>query len=104
MPEPFRLHMLACTKRRPSATSPKFQPSPSNCTSRPSSVFRRALMASMTERGWWPMMSKRKLAILYSRAHSSTESLISLPIIRCSVAVFSQQVLVSMSPFSLSRW
>ena len=55
-------------------------------------------MASIAARGWWPIKSKRNELILYSRAQSSTESLISLPIIRCSVAVFSQQVLVSTLP------
>jgi hypothetical protein len=61
MPEPFRLHIEACTKRAPSATSPKFQPSPMSCTGRPAAALTAVCSRSIAVRGWWPMMSKRKL-------------------------------------------
>ena len=54
---------------------------------------------------WWPMMSKRKPSTLYCFAQTSTESISSFSIIRCSLAVFSQHELFSTSPPSgVSRW
>ena len=51
------------------------------------------------------MRSKRKPSTLYSRAQVTTESTISFSIIRCSVAVFWQQVDVSTAPVDgFSRW
>jgi len=49
----------------------------------------------MTSFGWWPMRSNLNPSTLYSFAHVTTESIISLPIMTCSVAVFAQHVEVS---------
>jgi len=53
---------------------------------------------------WWPIRSKRKPLTLYSRAHVSTESIISFSIIRCSEAVLEQHVEVSTAPVADRRW
>ena len=58
----------------------------------------------MTARGWWPIRSKRKESMRYCVAQVFTESIISFAIIRCSVAVFSQQVERSTSPLAFRRW
>ena len=51
------------------------------------------------------MRSKRNPSTLYSLVHVSTESISSLPIIRCSVAVFEQHVDVVTAPLAgSSRW
>ncbi len=43
MPLPFSESCEACTKRAPSATSPKFQPSPSSSYGRPAAASTMAL-------------------------------------------------------------
>ena len=53
---------------------------------------------------WWPIRSKRKPSTRYSRTHVRSESSISFSIIRCSLAVFAQQVELSTHPFGASRW
>jgi hypothetical protein len=50
------------------------------------------------------MRSKRKPSILYCRAQVTIDSTMSFSIMRCSVAVFEQQVEVSTAPVSDSRW
>ena len=51
------------------------------------------------------MRSKRKPSTLYSRAQVTTDSTMSFSIMRCSVAVFEQQVEVSTAPVAaFSRW
>jgi hypothetical protein len=51
------------------------------------------------------MRSKRKPSTLYSVAQVTSESIMSFSIMRCSVAVFEQQVDVSTAPVAgLSRW
>ena len=58
----------------------------------------------MAASGWWPIRSKRKESMRYSRAHSTAESIIKRAIIRFSVAVLSQQVDFSTWPSAFSRW
>ena len=58
----------------------------------------------MVALGWWPIRSKRNPSTLYSVAQVSTESIMSLPIMACSVAVFAQQVEVWTCPAASSRW
>ena len=104
MPEPPSDSCEACTKRAPLATSPKFQPSPIRFTSRPVAWLTRSRKVSIAARGWCPIRSKRNESILYWVAHNTAESIMSLPIIRFSVAVLAQQVECSTAPLASRRW
>ena len=71
---------------------------------RPAALSTAACSRSIAARGWWPIRSKRKLSMRWSRAQTTALSIINLAIIVFSVAVLSQQVLVSTWPAALSRW
>ena len=71
---------------------------------RPAALFTAACKRSIAARGWWPIRSKRKLSMWWSRAQTTAESIISRAIMVFSVAVLSQQVLRSTTPFASSRW
>jgi hypothetical protein len=71
---------------------------------RPAARLTACCSRTIASRGWWPMRSKRKESMRWSRAHTTAESIISRAIMRCSVAVLSQQVERSTSPLPSSRW
>jgi len=73
-------------------------------TARPAAASTRARSACITGRGWKLIRSKRNESIRYCVAQVTTESVISLAIMRFSAAVFSQHVEWVTSPVASSRW
>ena len=98
MPLPFSDSCEACTKRAPLATSPKFQPSPIRLTWRPAAASTRRLQLFHHRARLVAHQVEAERVDLVLLAHSAAESIISLPIMRFSVAVLSQQVERSIAP------